>query len=91
MVRMNAIGYIVQVRLLVLPNLEPYLRLLEPEMQLEKKKNEMKRHEAWHVYRALMVNCALGEKAELSLTALTFLFHIQEFFLSGSKVIQLTR
>ncbi|KAL0362882.1 UNVERIFIED_CONTAM: Transcription initiation factor TFIID subunit [Sesamum calycinum] len=42
------------VRLLVLPNLEPYLRLLEPEMQLEKQKNEMKRHEAWLVYGALM-------------------------------------
>ncbi|XP_009765069.1 transcription initiation factor TFIID subunit 6-like isoform X1 [Nicotiana sylvestris] len=42
------------VRLLVLPNLEAYLRLLEPEMQLEKQKNEMKRHEAWRVYGALM-------------------------------------
>ncbi|KAI3456866.1 hypothetical protein Pfo_013529 [Paulownia fortunei] len=42
------------VRLLVLPNLEPYLRLLEPEMQLETQKNEMKRHEAWLVYGALM-------------------------------------
>lgn len=42
------------VRLLVLPNLEPYLRLLEPEMQLEKQKNEVKRHEAWLVYGALM-------------------------------------
>ncbi|KAJ8542863.1 hypothetical protein K7X08_005386 [Anisodus acutangulus] len=42
------------VRLLVLPNLEAYLRLLEPELQLEKQKNEMKRHEAWHVYGALM-------------------------------------
>ncbi|KAK4341882.1 hypothetical protein RND71_037698 [Anisodus tanguticus] len=44
--------------LLVLPNLEAYLRLLEPEMQLEKQKNEMKRHEAWRVYGALM--CAAG-------------------------------
>ncbi|XP_060191138.1 transcription initiation factor TFIID subunit 6-like isoform X2 [Lycium barbarum] len=42
------------VRLLVLPNLEAYLRLLEPEMQLEIQKNEMKRHEAWRVYGALM-------------------------------------
>lgn len=42
------------VRLLVLPNIETYLRLLEPEMQLEKQKNEMKRHEAWLVYGALM-------------------------------------
>ncbi|KAJ4848541.1 hypothetical protein Tsubulata_050942 [Turnera subulata] len=43
-----------QVRLLVLPNLEPYLRLLEPEMILEKQKNEIKRHEAWRVYGALL-------------------------------------
>lgn len=42
------------VRLLVLPNLEPYLQLLEPEMLLEKQKNEMKRHEAWRVYGALL-------------------------------------
>ncbi|KAL6314017.1 hypothetical protein AAG906_011751 [Vitis piasezkii] len=46
------------VRLLILPNLEPYLRLLEPEMQLEKHKNGMKRHEAWRVYGALL--CAAG-------------------------------
>ncbi|WJZ99292.1 hypothetical protein VitviT2T_017748 [Vitis vinifera] len=43
------------VRLLVVPNLEPYLRLLEPEMLLEKQKNEIKRHEAWRVYGALLV------------------------------------
>ncbi|CBI28781.3 unnamed protein product, partial [Vitis vinifera] len=42
------------VRLLVVPNLEPYLRLLEPEMLLEKQKNEIKRHEAWRVYGALL-------------------------------------
>lgn len=42
------------VRLLILPNLEPYLQLLEPEMQLEKQQNEMKRYEAWRVYGALM-------------------------------------
>ncbi|XP_020579967.1 transcription initiation factor TFIID subunit 6 [Phalaenopsis equestris] len=42
------------VRLLILPNLETYLQLLEPEMLLEKQKNEMKRKEAWHVYGALM-------------------------------------
>ncbi|CAL9125399.1 unnamed protein product [Musa acuminata var. zebrina] len=42
------------VRLLVLPNLEPYLQLLHPEMQLEKQKNEMKRKEAWRVYGALL-------------------------------------
>ncbi|XP_009591415.1 transcription initiation factor TFIID subunit 6-like isoform X2 [Nicotiana tomentosiformis] len=47
------------VRLLVLPNLEAYLRLLEPEMQLEKQKNEMKRHEAWRVYGALMSTAGL--------------------------------
>ncbi|KAK6777018.1 hypothetical protein RDI58_023735 [Solanum bulbocastanum] len=46
------------VRLLVLPNLEAYLQLLEPEMQPEKQKNEMKRFEAWRVYGALM--CAAG-------------------------------
>uniref|UniRef100_A0A7N0U1Z9 TATA box binding protein associated factor (TAF) histone-like fold domain-containing protein n=1 Tax=Kalanchoe fedtschenkoi TaxID=63787 RepID=A0A7N0U1Z9_KALFE len=42
------------VRLLILPNLEPYLQLLEPEMQLEKQKNETKRNEAWQVYGALL-------------------------------------
>ncbi|RDX86218.1 Transcription initiation factor TFIID subunit 6 [Mucuna pruriens] len=42
------------IRLLILPNLEPYLHLLEPEMQPEKQKNEMKRHEAWRVYGALL-------------------------------------
>ncbi|WCJ37441.1 Transcription initiation factor TFIID subunit 6 [Euphorbia peplus] len=42
------------VRLLLLPNLEPYLQLLEPELVLEKQKNEMKRHEAWRVYGALL-------------------------------------
>ncbi|KAB1219299.1 Transcription initiation factor TFIID subunit 6, partial [Morella rubra] len=31
------------VRILILPNLELYMRLLEPEMLLEKQKNEMKR------------------------------------------------
>ncbi|KAL6520745.1 Transcription initiation factor TFIID subunit 6 [Orobanche hederae] len=47
------------VRLLVLPNLEPYLLLLKPEMQLEKQKNEMKRHEAWLVYGAIMISLSL--------------------------------
>ncbi|XP_030929260.1 transcription initiation factor TFIID subunit 6 isoform X1 [Quercus lobata] len=42
------------VRILILPNLEPYMRLLEPEMLLEKQKNEMKRNEAWRVYGALL-------------------------------------
>lgn len=46
------------VRLLILPNVEAYLHLLEPEMLLEKQKNEMKRKEAWHVFGALM--CAAG-------------------------------
>lgn len=46
------------VRSLVLPNLEPYLLLLEPEMHLEKQRNEAKRHEACLVYGALM--CAAG-------------------------------
>lgn len=46
------------VSLLILPNLELYLQLLEPEMLLEKQKNEMKRHEAWRVYGALQ--CAAG-------------------------------
>ncbi|XVE72484.1 hypothetical protein DITRI_Ditri11bG0042700 [Diplodiscus trichospermus] len=42
------------VRLLVLPNLGPYLQLLEPELLLDKQKNEMKRYEAWRVYGALL-------------------------------------
>ncbi|KAK2648747.1 hypothetical protein Ddye_016236 [Dipteronia dyeriana] len=42
------------VRLLVLPNIESYLQLLEPEMLLEKQKNEVKRHEACRVYGALL-------------------------------------
>lgn len=46
------------VRLLLLPNLEAYIKLLEPEMQLESQKNEMKRHEAWRVHGALV--CAAG-------------------------------
>ncbi|CAI0383627.1 unnamed protein product [Linum tenue] len=47
------------VRLLLLSNLEPYLRLLEPDMLLEKQKNEMKRHEAWRVYGALLKKSAI--------------------------------
>ncbi|ONI13484.1 hypothetical protein PRUPE_4G224900 [Prunus persica] len=42
------------VRLLILPNLDSYMQLLEPEMILEKPKNEIKRHEAWRVYGALL-------------------------------------
>jgi transcription initiation factor TFIID subunit 6 len=32
------------------------MHLLEPEMQLEKQKNEIKRQEAWQVYGALLVS-----------------------------------
>jgi hypothetical protein len=32
------------------------MQLLEPELQLEKQKNEMKRKEAWRVYGALLVS-----------------------------------
>ncbi|EXB78675.1 Transcription initiation factor TFIID subunit 6 [Morus notabilis] len=42
------------VRLLILPNLKPYLQLLEPELLLSRQKNEMKRYEAWRVYGALL-------------------------------------
>lgn len=42
------------VRRLILPNLETYLKLLEAEILFEKQKNEMKRHEAWRVYGALL-------------------------------------
>ncbi|KAG9449345.1 hypothetical protein H6P81_009310 [Aristolochia fimbriata] len=42
------------VRLLILPNLEPYMKLLEPELLLESQKNEIKRREAWRVYDALL-------------------------------------
>jgi len=45
-----------QIRLLLLPNLVTYMQLLEPELQLEKQKNEMKRKEAWRVYGALLVS-----------------------------------
>lgn len=45
-----------QVRLLILPNLDSYMQLLEPEMILEKQKNELKRQEAWRVYGALLVS-----------------------------------
>ncbi|PWA80065.1 TBP-ASSOCIATED FACTOR 6B [Artemisia annua] len=46
------------VRMLLLPNLDAYLQFIEPEMQLEKQKNENRRHEAWRVHGALM--CAAG-------------------------------
>ncbi|XP_022013152.1 transcription initiation factor TFIID subunit 6 isoform X1 [Helianthus annuus] len=54
---MTAIGPQV-VRMLLLPNLDPYLQYIEPEMQLEKQKNESRRHEAWRVHGAL--TCAAG-------------------------------
>ncbi|XP_038902978.1 transcription initiation factor TFIID subunit 6-like [Benincasa hispida] len=38
------------VRQFILPNLEPYMQYLE----MEKQKNEMRRHEAWQVYRTLL-------------------------------------
>jgi hypothetical protein len=31
------------------------MQLLDPEMQLDKQKNELKRKEAWHVYGSLLV------------------------------------
>lgn len=46
------------VRLLIFPNLEPYLQLIEADMQLDKQKSEVKRDEAWRVYGALV--CAAG-------------------------------
>lgn len=42
------------VQLFILPNIEPYLRLLEPEMLLETQKNATKRYEAGQVYGALL-------------------------------------
>lgn len=42
------------VRCFILPNLEKYLRFLEPEMMLKKQKHEVKRHEAWRVFGALL-------------------------------------
>ncbi|XP_047342417.1 transcription initiation factor TFIID subunit 6 [Impatiens glandulifera] len=41
------------VRLLLLPNLETYLKLLEPELYIETQKNDVKRYEAWRVFGAL--------------------------------------
>ena len=45
-----------QIRLLLLPNLETYMRHLDPELQLEKQRNAKKRKEAWRVYGALLVS-----------------------------------
>ncbi|GAB2284724.1 Transcription initiation factor TFIID subunit 6 [Dionaea muscipula] len=56
------------VRLLILPNLEIYMQLLEQEMQLEKQKNELKRQEAWRVYAALQFaagQCLHGQMIKL--------------------------
>ncbi|XP_056855779.1 transcription initiation factor TFIID subunit 6 isoform X2 [Raphanus sativus] len=50
---LTALGHNV-VRLLILSNLEPYLSLLEPELDCEKQKNQMKSYEAWRVYGALL-------------------------------------
>ncbi|KAF3498814.1 hypothetical protein DY000_02051914 [Brassica cretica] len=50
---LSALGHNV-VRLLILSNLEPYLSLLEPELDAEKQKNQMKSYEAWRVYGALL-------------------------------------
>lgn len=50
----NFVDY--QIRLLLLPNLQTYMQLLDPELQLEKQSNEMKRKEAWRVYGALLVS-----------------------------------
>jgi hypothetical protein len=36
------------------------MQLLEPELQPEKQKNEMKRKEAWRVYGALLVGSELS-------------------------------
>lgn len=70
----------VQVRLLILPNLEPYMHLLEPEMQFEKQKNEMRRHEAWRVYGALLVNSHLQSDIRFCLVKI-FMFTAK----NGSK------
>lgn len=42
------------VRLLVLPNLETYILLLAPEMDMKSQPNEIKRYEALRVYGALL-------------------------------------
>lgn len=39
--------------------MEPYLQLLQHEMQLGKQNNDMKRHEAWQVYGALLVGFSI--------------------------------
>ncbi|PKA56544.1 hypothetical protein AXF42_Ash015317 [Apostasia shenzhenica] len=44
-----------ETRLLILPNLETYLLLLDLEILPEKQKNEIKRSEAWRVYGALLL------------------------------------
>jgi transcription initiation factor TFIID subunit 6 len=61
------------VRFVVLPNLEPYLLLLLPEMVHEKQKDGAKRHEAWLVYGVLMVAAGrcLYERLKTSQTLLS--------------------
>ncbi|CAA7054969.1 unnamed protein product [Microthlaspi erraticum] len=61
------------VRFVVLPNLEPYLLLLLPEMAHEKQKDGAKRHEAWLVYGVLMVAAGrcLYERLKTSQTLLS--------------------
>ncbi|VVB00086.1 unnamed protein product [Arabis nemorensis] len=61
------------VRFHVLPNLEPYLQLLLPEMVPEKQKDEAKRHGAWLVYGALIVAAGrcLYERLKTSQTLLS--------------------
>lgn len=70
-----------QVRLLILPNLEPYLQLLAPEMLLEKQKNEMKRLEAWRVYGALLVT------SYFNMILFFFLLQLMDFFLFDLDVL----
>lgn len=50
---LSALGPTV-VRPLILPNLEPYLQLLEHDMHVEYQKNDMTQNEAWRVYGALL-------------------------------------
>ncbi|KAL3632703.1 Transcription initiation factor TFIID subunit 6 [Castilleja foliolosa] len=53
------------IRYYLLPNIGLYLRLLEPEMQLEKQKNEMKRHEAWLVYGTLLSGLSVYDRSKM--------------------------
>ncbi|CAI9088314.1 OLC1v1022616C1 [Oldenlandia corymbosa var. corymbosa] len=75
------------VRLLVLPNLEPYLRLLEPEMQLEKQKNGMKRLEAWQVYGALIRAVGLCMYGRLKVLPTLHLMAPRNMLKNNKKVV----